>query len=161
MFYQAVHNSPAAALGCVGVCAAVSLRHSSSAVGVLWQACMGLSDGQMQDLLTLRHLFFAQVGCLTSERITLMHDMAMHSQQLQKVEVWAERLKQNILEEHQCYLQTITAAYLGVSHVPALNFPHHAWVELSCTVLCCTMLCRAVLYYAVPCCAVPYCAVYG
>ena len=83
---------------------------------------MGLAEGQMQDLLTLRHLFFAQIGCLTSERITLMHDMATHSQQLQKVEALAQRLKQNIVEEHQCYLQTITAAYLGVSSGSVLTW---------------------------------------
>lgn len=81
------------------------------------QEQVGFTEGQMQDLLVLRHLFFSRVGQLTSERIKLMQQMAENSQNLSEVGAWAERLRQNILEEHQMYLSNMTAIYLGVRSI--------------------------------------------
>ena len=55
----------------------------------------------------------------------LVHDMAQHSQQLNKVGAWAERLQQNILEEHSTYLQSVAAGYLGVRS--NLGVRHAVW----------------------------------
>lgn len=76
---------------------------------------MGLSHDQRQDILALRQEMFAQVGQLTVERTQLIHNMAHHKEQLELVQAWARRLKQNVCEEHQAYLRTMTAAHLGVS----------------------------------------------
>lgn len=50
-----------------------------------------------------------------AERTDLMQKMAVHSGQLANVAAWADRLQQNITEEHQRYLKFVTAVYLGVN----------------------------------------------
>lgn len=84
------------------------------------QAQIGYSESQLEDMLILRYLTFANIGRLTIERMQLLNNMAQHSQQLQMVEAWADRLKQNIKEEHRTYLESVTAGYLGVSSVLVL-----------------------------------------
>ena len=75
---------------------------------------MGYSESQLQDLLAIRWLFYAQLGRLLKERNTLLDLMARHSDQLSNVRMWAERLQQSIAEEHEMYIQNIAATYLGV-----------------------------------------------
>ena len=73
-----------------------------------------------------------QVGQLTSERTQLVHNMACHKEQLEQVNVWAERVKQTVIEEHQAYLRTMTAAHLGVSHLLMLCAMHQVPHKLHC-----------------------------
>ena len=82
---------------------------------------MGLSHSQRQDTLALRQALFTQVGKLTSERTQLVQNMTCHKEQLEQVNIWAERVKQTVIEEHQAYLRTMTAAHLGVSHLHMLR----------------------------------------
>ena len=77
---------------------------------------MSYSEAQLQDMLVLRYLTFAEIGRLTSERIHLTSQMTQHSQQLQNVQAWAQRIQQNVQEEHAIYVQSAVAGYLGVSH---------------------------------------------
>ena len=72
-------------------------------------------------MLALRQALFTRVGQLTSERTQLVRNMISHKEQLEKVKIWAERVKQTVIEEHQAYLRTMTAAYLGVSHLHMLH----------------------------------------
>ena len=95
-------------------------------------------------MLILRYLTFANIGRLTIERMQLLNNMAKHSQQLQMVEAWADRLKQNIKEEHRTYLESVVAGYLGVSPLLVL-----CCSVLCCFVLCCAVLCNAVLQHAI------------
>lgn len=79
------------------------------------QERVGLTEGQIQDLMVLQHLFFSRIGQLTSNRIKLVRQMAENSQHLSHVEAWAQQLRQNILDAQQMYLAMVTAIYLGVS----------------------------------------------
>ena len=63
----------------------------------------------------LRRLFFCNLGRLSQERQALLHSMGTHSSKLSKVKGWAERLQENVVEQHQAYLQMLQALYLGVS----------------------------------------------
>ena len=78
------------------------------------QGLVGYSPSQLDDLLVVRCLFIAQVNRLLMERNSLLDRMATHSDQLANVRVWAERLQQNIVEEHEMYIQFVAATYLGV-----------------------------------------------
>lgn len=83
------------------------------------QALVGYSEQQLQDMLAVRRLFFGQIGRLLKERESLIDCMFTHSNQLSNVRIWAERLQQNIAEEHEMYVQNLAASYLGVSFVMA------------------------------------------
>lgn len=78
------------------------------------QGLVGYSPSQLDDLLAVRCLFISQVNRLLMERNSLLDRMATHSDQLANVRVWAERLQQNIVEEHEMYIQSVAATYLGV-----------------------------------------------
>lgn len=96
------------------------------------QAVVAYSESQIQDLLALRRLNWAQLGRLEAERSSLLARMAQNRQQLADVQIWAAQLQANIAEEHQCYLQHLTAVYLGVSRSCML----HVQVCLCCLESC-------------------------
>ena len=89
------------------------------------QALAGYSEQQLQDFLVVRRLFFTQLGRLLKEREVLIDRMVSHSDQLANVRVWAERLQQNIAEEHEMYVQNLTATFLGVRYVMSCCSPKH------------------------------------
>lgn len=88
---------------------------SETCLVLLLQSLVGYTESQLEDLLAVRSLFVAQVGRLLAERNSLLDRMSKHSHNLTNVQAWAERLQQNIAEEHEMYIQAVTAQYLGVS----------------------------------------------
>ena len=81
---------------------------------LMLQVNMAFSRGQVQDLLTLRQLFYARTGQLSLERHVLMSKMSRHSQQALNVKTWAKRLQENSEEEQQMALLMLTATCFGV-----------------------------------------------
>lgn len=75
---------------------------------------MSFSKSQVQDLLTLRLLFYAHFGRLSLERNSLISKMSKYSQQVPNVRTWAERVQENIEEEQRMTMQMLIATRFGV-----------------------------------------------
>ena len=80
---------------------------------------MSFSKTQVQDLLTLRLLFYAHFGRLSLERTSLIAKMGKYSQQVPNVKTWAERIQENVEEEQRMTMQMLIATRFGVSILPA------------------------------------------
>ena len=83
--------------------------------GPVLQALMSFSKTQVQDLLTLRLLFYAHFGQLSLERTSLIAKMSKYSQQVPNVKTWAERIQENVEEEQRMTMQMLIATRFGVS----------------------------------------------
>lgn len=80
---------------------------------------MSFSKAQVQDLLTLRLLFYAHFGRLSLERTSLISKMGKYSQQVPNVKTWAERIQENVEEEQRMTMQMLIATRFGVSKPPS------------------------------------------
>lgn len=75
---------------------------------------MGFSKSQVEDLLTLRMLFFSRLGALAAERTALARDIGQ-SLDLHHIRTCSERLHHNITEEQDMHTEIVTAVHFGVS----------------------------------------------
>lgn len=84
---------------------------------------MQFSKSQVQDLLTLRLLFYAHFGRLSLERTSLISKVSKYSQQASNVKTWAERIQENVEEEQRMTMQMLIATRFGVGLPRPSHFP--------------------------------------
>ncbi len=86
------------------------------------QVPLNFSANQIDDLLWIRRLFHCKLGQLARERRAVVHQMTQSqvdlchpSEKLSGLTDWAERLKQNGMEEYRTFHQFAVALLRGVS----------------------------------------------
>ncbi len=90
------------------------------------QEALDHSEEQVEDLMYVRHRFYAQLGQLARDRKTLLNKMLNDngveinvlchaSDRLSELTKWSEQLRENAAHEYRVYLQFAAAFYRGVS----------------------------------------------
>ena len=92
------------------------------------QEALDHTEEQIEDLMYVRHLFYAQLGQLARDRKSLLSKMlndkgvgvsvrSHASDRLSELTKWTEQLRKNAAHEYHVYLQFAVAFYRGVSCV--------------------------------------------